>query len=54
MAILTISALLTAKAQITAISSDMPVANDTLRFSNASTTGINAGSIATNTGANYT
>ena len=43
-----------AQTPITINSSDMPAVNDTLRYSTAATTGLNANTISTNTGANYT
>ncbi len=43
-----------AQTPITINSSDMPVVGDTLRYSTAGTTGLNASTISTNTGANYT
>ncbi len=39
---------------ITILSSDMPVVNDTIRYSTAATTGLNAAAIAASTGANFT
>ena len=46
------SALL--NAQITISATDMPGVNDTLRYSTGATTGLNATTIASNTGINYT
>ena len=48
-----LSALLNAQTAITITSADMPVVNDTVRYSTGATSGLNATTIAANTGANY-